>query len=184
MRSKPTSVNNPRTPAQLAHRAKFSAVIQFLKPLTSFLRIGFKSQAIEMSGFNAAMSYNLKNAVEGTYPDYTVDFTAVKLTSGNLPGALNAGVTSTVSGEVAFTWDDNSSEDEALADDKAMLVVYNPAKGLCVPVIGGNTRASGTQVVTVPNLFAGDQVQCYLSFSNATGSICSDSQYVGAVDVV
>jgi hypothetical protein len=68
--------------------------------------------------------------------------------------------------------------------DKAMLVVYNPSKGLSVSIAAGNTRASGSQVVTVPNLFAGDEVQCYLSFANANGSVCSDSQYVGAVDVV
>ena len=184
MRSKPTSVTNPRTPAQLAHRAKFSTVIQFLQPLTSFLRIGFKSLAIEMSAFNAAMSYNLRNAIAGIYPDYTIDYTSVKVTSGNLPGALNAVITSTIAGEIEFTWEDNSSDAGALADDKAMLVVYNAAKGLCVSVIGGNTRASGSQSVTVPNLFAGDQVHSYLSFANTNGSACSDSQYVGAVEVV
>jgi hypothetical protein len=65
-----------------------------------------------------------------------------------------------------------------------MLLVYNPAKGLSVAIAAGNTRASETQVVTVPNLFAGDEVQCYLSFANASGSACSDSRYVGAVVVV
>ena len=178
------NVTNPNTPAQLEQRAKFSLIGSFLKPLTSFLRVGFKSLAIKMTAYNAAMSYNLENAVTGVYPSFTVDYSAVKVTSGNLPGALNAEIASATAGEVEFTWDDNSWDVGAEPLDKAMLVVYNPVKGMSVSVSGGNTRASGSESVTVPILFAGDQVQCYLSFANVNGAVCSDSQYVGAVAVV
>jgi hypothetical protein len=178
------NVTNPKTPAQLDQRASIYLMVDFLKPLTSFRRQGFKSLASKMTAYNAAMSYNIENAIIGIYPVFTIDYTSVKVSNGNLPGSLNAGINSTVSGEVAFTWEVNSGDAGADALDKAMLVVYNPAKGLSVSIAAGNTRASESQVVTVPNLFAGDEVQCYLSFSNANGSVCSDSQYVGAVDVV
>jgi hypothetical protein len=55
-------------------RTKFSIMIEFLKPLTPFLRIGFKNYANRQTAFNAAMSYNVNNAVEGEVPDLELDF--------------------------------------------------------------------------------------------------------------
>ena len=176
------NVTNPKTPAQLDQRAQFSLIGGFLRPLTSFLRIGFKSMANKMTAYNAAMSYNLDNAIMGLYPDYAIDYSMVKVSRGNLPGAYNAGTTSTVPAEIDFTWEDNSWDAGAVAEDKAMLVVYNPSKGLSVSVIGGNARDAGSQLITLPTVFSGDEVQCYLSFAN--GSVCSDSQFLGAVDVL
>jgi len=74
MRSIPTSVSNPNTPAQLEQRAKFSTIVKFLQPLTGFLRFGFKSQAIKMSAFNAAMAVNFKNAITGVFPNFEIDY--------------------------------------------------------------------------------------------------------------
>jgi hypothetical protein len=178
MRARAASVSNPNSPAQLDQRTKFSKVMEFLKPLTSFLRIGFKNQAVKMSGFNAAMSYTLKNAISGAYPAYEIDYAKALISEGTLPEALNPACVSTVAGEVRFTWEDNSTESGASADDKAVLVVYNPVKKRAVNVMGGNTRTSGSQIMTLPSNFSGDEVQCYISFQNASGSVLSNSQFV------
>ena len=45
MRIKPASVANPRTAAQVDQRSKFSIVLNFLQPMTEFLRVGFKLYA-------------------------------------------------------------------------------------------------------------------------------------------
>ena len=184
MRSIPVSVLNPNTPAQLEHRAKFSAIVNFLKPLTAFLRIGFKSQAIKMSGYNAAMAANFKNVITGTYPAFAIDYTKVSVSQGNLPGAMNPAAASATSGEVRFTWENNTWETDASADDQAVLVVYNPIKLAAVSVIGGITRSVGAQTVTLPNSFAGDEVQCYIAFTNANQSVISNSQYVMGLIVI
>jgi len=184
MRGIAPSIAQPNSPAQLAQRAKFSVVGKFLRPLIPFLRIGFKSQAVKMSGFNAAMSYNLENALTGTYPDYDVDYTKALVSEGNLPGALNPEVTATVAGEIGYTWEDNSSDTNASPNDKALLVVYNPAKKRAVNVIDGNTRAGGSQSITLPSNFTGDEVQCFISFSNANQSVVSNSEFVGGIIVL
>ena len=178
MRARAASVTNPNSPAQLDQRAKFSKVIEFLKPLTAFLRIGFKNQAVKMSGFNAAMSYNMKNAISGVYPAYEIDYAKALISEGSLPEALNPAAVSTVAGEVKFTWEDNSQDGGAMADDKAILVVYNPVKKKAVNIVGGNTRTSGSQIITLPSSFSGDEVQCFIGFQNANGSVLSDSQFV------
>lgn len=183
MRSRATSVSNPNTPAQQDQRARFGTVGKFLRPLIPFLRIGYKSQAIKMSAFNAAMSYNLANALTGIYPAYELDYTKVLVSQGTLPEALNPAITSTTAGEVDYTWEDNSDDTNAFITDKAMLVVYNPTKQRAVTSVGGNTRGSGSQTITLPASFSGDEVQCYLSFSNAKQSVISNSQYVSSLIV-
>lgn len=183
MRSKATTVNNPRTPAQLNQRAKFSTVIKFLRPLTSFLRFGFKSQAVRMSGFNAAMAYNLKNALSGTYPTFAIDYTKALVSRGSLPGALNPGVTSLVAGKVDYSWDDNSQDTNTNIDDKAVLVIYNPLRNKAVTVIGGSTRESGLDTIDLPEIFSGENVECFIAFTDATESVISDSQWVASITV-
>jgi len=183
MRGIAPSIAQPNTAAQLQQRAKFSVMGKFLRPLIPFLRIGFKTQAVKMSGFNAAMSYNLVNALTGTYPVYEVDYSKVLVSEGNLPGALNPEVTSTTAGEIKYTWEDNSDDTNADASDKALLVVYNPVRNRVVTIVGGNTRTGGSQSITLPSRFSGDEVQCFISFSNETQAVLSNSEYVGGIIV-
>ena len=105
------------------------------------------------------------------------------VSQGNLTGALNPEVTSVVPGEVEFTWENNSEDANASESDKVLLVVYNPVKQRAVTVVGGNTRIGGSQPVTLPDSFTGDEVQCYISFGNLTQSVISDSVYAGGIIV-
>jgi len=74
MRGLALSVANPQTDAQLAQRQKWAVTMHFLQPLTEFLKTGFKAYAVKMTGINAAMSYNIKNALTGTYPNFAIDY--------------------------------------------------------------------------------------------------------------
>ena len=107
VRAKAVKVSDAKTAAQVDHRAEFTAIIKFLQPLTAFLRIGFKSQTARMSAFNAAMSYNLMNAIGGTYPDYCIDYSKVMVSMGTLPEALNPTAVPCSAGEIKFSWEDN-----------------------------------------------------------------------------
>ena len=74
LRSMPASVANPNTVKQQNQRSKFTLTLNFLKPLTSLLPIGFKNYASGMTGFNVAMSYNVKNAITGVFPNFAVNY--------------------------------------------------------------------------------------------------------------
>ena len=179
----PGSVAQPQTLPQLTQRAKFKAIMAFLQPLSEFLQKGFKSYAIGMTGINAAMAYNLKNALAGTYPAYTIDYPNALVSRGNLASALNQAAASTIAGTIAFTWDDNSGEIGASALDKTLIVVYNPLKHQAVTISELAARGDGTQTITMPGSFTGDQVQCFMAFINAAGEL-SNSAFAGAVTVV
>ena len=181
MRGIPAHITNPRTTAQQDQRVRMATIIQFLSPLKAFLRVGFKKQAIKMSAFNAATSYNLAHAITGTYPDYGIDYSKVLVSQGKLQGALNPGVSSPASGQVEFFWEDNSSINGTMGNDWAVLVAYNPKKGKVVTSFGNGTRAGGSQIITLPANFAGVEIQCYISFQNGNQTMISDSGWAGGI---
>jgi hypothetical protein len=183
MRSYASKISNPRTDLQQDHRQKIAVTMKFLRPLTQLLNIGFKTYTDKMTAINAAMSYNYHNALQGTYPDNIIDFNNVLISRGPLTPALNQKVVSMVAGTIIFTWDDNSDEADASPLDKSLLVVYNPEKNQAVFFNGLSNRVDGTQPVTVPNSFTGDQVHCYLGFITVDGNLLSNSRYAGAVTV-
>lgn len=180
MRGISTSYTNPNTPAQAEQRAKFSLVLQFLRPFLSFLRIGFASQAQKMTAFNAAMKKNLAEAVKGVYPTFEIDYPKVILSVGTLLNALNSGATSVVPGTVKVSWDDNSGEIGAFPTDTAMIAIYCPVLSKAV-AFEGATRETGEQTITVPETFNGKECHVYLSFQN--DKAFSNSVYAGVVTV-
>ena len=181
VRKKAVNVSNPRTAAQLDQRAKFKTVIEFLKPLKSFLRIGFKSQTAKMSAFNAAMAYHLSHALMGSYLEYVIDYSKVLVSRGKLSGAKNPAASIINAGEIEFTWKDNRY---AMANDMVMVVVYNPTKQEVVTIVGGTFRTEERLSIKIPLTFAGDEVYCYIAFQNARGTDASDSQFLGSLVVM
>lgn len=182
MRIKPANVSNPRTAGQVDQRSKFSTTLKFLQSMTDFLRVGFKLYANKMTQFNAAMSYNLNNAITGTYPNFMIDYANALVSRGGLTGAANGAVSSS-GGLVEFTWTDNTGSGNAQATDKALLVVYNPAKDQAIYDNAGAARSVATQNLAMPNDFIGDDVEAFIGFISEDGKEVANSVYIGSVTV-
>ena len=180
IRAKPQSVANPRTLLQVNQRTKFALVLRFLQPNLNFIKIGYKNYAVKKSQFNSAMSFILNNAIIGVSPDFEIDYSLALLSRGNLAGALNPVFDLTTPGQVQFSWDDNSTDGNALATDKVMVVAYNPLKGESVYLTEGATRADLSQTVIIPNSYVGDDLQLFISFKNAEETQLSNSIYIGS----
>jgi len=183
MRIKPASVSNPRTEAQVEQRSRFTTALQFLQPLRGFLKVGFRNYAIKMTQFNSAMAYNVKNAIIGVFPDYVIDLENSLISRGGLSGALNPSVSSPAAGQVAFNWDDNSTDVNTKPTDKVMVLVYNPDKNEAVYLTDGSPRSTESQTLTVPNLYSGDTVHAFIAFISEDGKEIANSKYVGSVVV-
>lgn len=182
LRIKPSSVANPRTEGQVDQRSKFSTTLKFLQSMTDFLRVGFKLYANKMTQFNAAMSYNLNNAITGTYPNFMIDYASALVSRGGLTGAANGAVSSS-GGLVEFTWTDNTGSGNAQATDKALLVVYNPAKDQAIYDNAGAARSVAAQNLAMPNDFIGDDVEAFIGFISEDGKEVANSVYIGSVTV-
>lgn len=180
IRIKPSSVANPRTEGQVNQRNKFTITLEYLQATKDFIKIGYKSFATKKTEFNAAMSYVLNNAVGGIAPNFTIDYSLALLSRGPLSGVLNPTTDLTTAGQVSFDWDDNSAEGNANVTDKAMVLVYNPSKKESISILDGADRTLGSQVVTIPNTYAGDTVELFMAFVSADGTQVSNSVYLGS----
>lgn len=183
MRSLASSVAQPNTTSQLAQRAKFKAIVAFLKPMTAFIAMSFACLAIRKTGFNVALAANIKSAIMGTYPAFDIDYTKVQWAAGNLPQAMNPLAVAGIAGAIHVTWEDNKEEYGASVTDKAVIIVYNPAKAAAITELAGTGRSVGTQVITCPNSYTGDEVQVYMGFKKANSNDFSPTQYVSGLIV-
>ena len=61
-----------------------------------------------------------------------------------------------------------------------MVVIFNPLKGESVLITDGVTRADLSQTVVIPNSYAGDDLQLFISFKNAEETQLSNSIYIGS----
>jgi len=73
VRSLPTS-NEPKTPKQLAHRAKFSLVNKGLSPLNSAIKLGYRNDS---NAYRTLVGKAYHEAVAGEYPNFTLDYSKI-----------------------------------------------------------------------------------------------------------
>ena len=180
LRIKPSSVANPRTEGQVNQRNKFTIALEYLQANKDFIKVGYKSFATKKTEFNAAMSYVLNNAVGGSAPNFTIDYSLALLSRGSLSAPLNASVDLSVANQATFNWDDNSTDGNANATDKAMILAYNPSKKESISILGGAVRTATSEVLTLPVSYTGDTIQLFMAFVSENGSTVSNSVYLGS----
>lgn len=171
--------------AQLNQRAKFSLVSMNLQSLNFLLKIGLKKVVgNEMSPYNYACQFALKNAITGEAPNFEIDHSLVKLSEGNLSQAKSV-VAELDADKVSFQWEDLSANSLGEATDKAILLVYNVINFELSYSIGQETRQSASALLPIPNGKAGDTLVVYLFFQSATDpTLVSTSQFVGSLTMV
>jgi hypothetical protein len=182
MRSRPNKKKSMSTVDQIAHQLKFALVMRFLQTMTGLVEITFKSAANRMTEFNAAFSYNLKNAVGGVAPDFTVDYSKVLVSRGNLPNAGAPTATAAGGGVIDFAWTDNSGTGSAVATDKTALAVYCPALDSTIYTSGTTTRADAGEKLDV-TLFTGQTVETWIGFVSPDGAEAANSLFLGEMKV-
>jgi len=166
---------------QIDVQLRFSLIQNFLHTMADLLKLTFKQYAVGMTQFNAAFSYNFKNAITGTAPDYDIDFTKALVSRGELPNAT--GPQATITGTVIYyTWQDNSGTGSAAGTDKAVLVVFCRNLNLTMFSTNAGTRADAAAQIDVAN-FKGNSVETWLAFLSADGESASNSLYTGQLTI-
>src|SRR5436305_7955438 len=125
MRGRPSPRTKPFTPKELNQQAKFRIMNRFLRPANDLINATFAHLAVQMSPFNKAFSYNIKNAITGVAPNLEIDFKMALISRGDLPNAESSSVKSPSPGLLQFTWTNNSGKGNAKATDKAFVAVYS-----------------------------------------------------------
>ncbi|KAA8475680.1 hypothetical protein BDE36_2539 [Arcticibacter tournemirensis] len=185
MRSLPRKTLNNATQEQLVQRLKFSCAVNFVKPISALVSVGFKSLAKQkITGYNVAIQKVLMNAISGDFPDYAVDFAKVQISEGTLISAMNPKAQSTIPGTLDFKWTNNADPgNNAHNDDTAIVLVYNPSKGRYLFNFQGAKREEELYSFALPENFSNDEVHAYMGFISRDRRIASNSEYLGKVVV-
>ena len=183
LRSRPQKRTGGFSEAELRQQAKFRIMSKFLKTATPFLELTFRQAAVQMSGFNKAFSYNVKNAITGEYPDLKIDFPMVMVGRGDLPNVVSPLVRALPESKLEFSWTDNSGTGKALATDKVVVAAFCEVLDHWIYDYSGSGRSTGTYVLDV-SAFSGKAVQTWLGFISANGKFVANTLFTGAVNVL
>lgn len=164
---------------QMANRQGMSVTMDLLRPMADFIKVSFKLEAegTTKNPHNLATSYNKKQALTGVYPNILVDYTKVILSKGSLEMAKDLKV-SKVEGGINLSWDagfaDNGAEDDIL-----MVMVSHPAEKKASMLLNAAKRENGGCFIPLSESKMDSQMEVYICFKSANGTLISDSAYVG-----
>lgn len=179
MRSKGNGSRNANpTQAQHAQQLKFALSMRLLQTMSALLAISFRHFAVKKTGINSALSYTLKNAIAGTYPNFSISYPDLLVSRGDLPNVLAPTATMGAGGVLTYAWTDNSGVGIAKATDKAILVAYCPELNQTIYTTGSADRSVLTDTLLLAP-FTGRQVETYIGFISESNLNVAASIYTG-----
>ncbi len=182
IRGLPGKNNWKSSAAQKQQQAKFALMHDFLRTLISFLNITYDSVAVQMTGFNKAFSYNVKNAISGTYPDLKIDYSRVQVGSGELPNAQSPTVIVSSEGHITFSWTYDKTVALTRPTDQAFVAIYCEEKKMWDYELNPASRKAGSCTIDVTK-YLGKKVQTYIGFISNDGKAATDSLYTGSLQL-
>ncbi|RQO69655.1 hypothetical protein DBR43_16420 [Pedobacter sp. KBW06] len=175
--------SKPLTPGRKANCQKMTLVNEILSPSLAVIRIGFRHlvAGTDKNEYNEAVSYNKKNAIQGTYPNISLDYTKVMMSMGPLPAAVRPGISQT-GNKITFSWEVIAGQVDQYKDDRAMLVLYFPHSKESFYELISSKRTEGTYTLEISEKHANEYMEAYISFVKDDGRAVSDSSYAGALN--
>lgn len=181
LKSRPLSVANPRTTAQVAQRTKMANVVAFAQPILSAIIKPLNDRfAQQSSGYNDFVSRNI-HLFEGKSPTPARD---LKISVGKMaavnPSGLSQGALDT---EMDFFFPTTLTDAFASVDDLAYIVAKNLATGEIAANAGLVKRSAGEITVAFSEKITGtDEFQAWLSFRRLDGTVVSNTGYLTTTD--
>lgn len=186
-RSAPGKATKPGSALQLDQRLRFSLVSSFIARVAGAINVGFQSCNPKMTPVNAAIRFHLDKLILGSYPDYVIDYTKVKLTIPNSLNRLADGLKVTIAIEDAallrISWiKDYRPNYLTKSTDQAYLLCYNAGTDKSYFFNRIAIRADITTKLALPDSFKNNQVHGYLFFVSANGKLVSNTHYLGMIE--
>ncbi|WP_339610787.1 DUF6266 family protein [uncultured Planktosalinus sp.] len=181
--SLPVHSNTKPSPIQKLQRNKMTVVMEFMRPFQWAFKDYYYPFQQKKSGFHAAKSYYLKEALEYDDGHYKINYPKALLTFGDLRMVEHLQITPDVEHHtLQLQWTDNSSQAMAYPDDELLLLFYAPAnhQRFMFPKLA--QRADASVVCDLKS----KQVQEYhvwVSFYQPEQQRASPSVYAGSFEV-
>lgn len=173
--------------AQKVQRARFRTGQKFVISANSLISIGYRNNKAKAKPLEAACSYHVKNAVQGEYPDFSIDPSKIiiSIDHGGLKHERSAKMSMVKCNIVEVTWDTagkyNPCELLDRNNDDTLFLLYNETKGTLY--MGEKVmRREGTLSRKIPSKNVGDVIHGYFFFAAKDGKV-SNSQYLGSIKI-
>lgn len=169
--------------AQLEQQAKFALIIGFLGQLKDLLNASFGGgKTGRATAYNLAVQYNLKSAVIGSYPLFSIDYSKLLLSKGSLALPAFASIEAETAGEIKVSWDPTPNEFNGGESDKVSILLYNSDKNLFMSnSLAPALRSDGTIDIEIPESYTGDKLHGFLYLVTPEKGKLSNSFYLGVV---
>ncbi|MBK0383567.1 hypothetical protein I5M32_11420 [Pedobacter sp. SD-b] len=180
MRSLPKKRTGKVSEAEKVNRNKFAMAQEWLKPLTPFLRVGFKGYTERVEGFLAAKSYLLKNAILIDEGQLTIDPEKMLVSFGSLLGPENAEISFQEDDTIKFIWKACPAH-HVNAQDQTLLLIYCREANESVYQTHGAFRKNGIDELQIPANFKNKHLLIYMAFVSANRLNQSNSIFLGNI---
>ncbi|WP_222537906.1 DUF6266 family protein [Pedobacter polysacchareus] len=164
---------------QKANHQAMAVTTRFLNHMKDFINNGL---ALEARGtirnqHNLAVSQIKKNALQGAYPNISIDYKNVQLSKGTLANPKDLRMEK-INGGLQISWDSSYSAG-AQYDDCFQLAVCFPATGKKKIELNFAKRMDGMAFLALTEEELGRSMEVYLFLSAANHDSVSDTVYMG-----
>ncbi|RZM13748.1 MAG: hypothetical protein EOO88_44485 [Pedobacter sp.] len=172
-----------RKPGQLEGQQRMAVVNEFINSMTEFVRIGFTLDAAKKthSANAAAKSYQMKNAVIGSYPSLEIDYPRVLLSKGLIDPPVNVSAVALTTG-LQFSWELSHRTEVYHKRSRVMLLAYAPSLNKSFYTLIGVRSMEKTDFLELPLASKGQLLHLYAAFHSDDKKQISDSTYAGTVN--
>lgn len=181
IRSRKPKRLKPSSEKQLACMDRMRIINGLLGRFSEFVKVGFAETAKDQTftAYNAAVSYQLTHAITGSYPNYEIDYSKLRLAEGpiNTEG-LNPAV-SLKDDTLLFSW--TPAVNFPNSTDHVMLLAYVPVLKQAVYNLCGAKRRIGQEMLTLPESWRQQRIETYMAFRGENNGHYSNSIYLGCV---
>ena len=183
IRSAPKKRTGPVSKEQTIQRGKFSMMTKFLSPLCPFINEVHEKSYRGEPRYHKLFSLNYRKALKGEYPDFSIDYRLLQLTTGALSGIQGIHVNCDKDACLDFHWDDNSNYYMGAHPwDRLYLAFYNEDKK-CWEIKINMALREDAFVTTNMSSHRGDRLQIYAGFTSPYKRQVSNSMYLGMIKI-
>ena len=169
--------HDPKTPKQLAHRMKFALVNKGLSPLNRSIKLGHRGDTY---AYRSLVGKAYREAIVGEYPDFTLDYSKIKIAEGDLQ--LPTNIMFELDAEnniVILSWDKQiaTSKGRAKDNDQINIVAFNAKENFVDSFSGIAVRSDGKTSISLPLGFNSEDMHIWIYFSSFSLQMNSESLY-------
>jgi len=168
--------SNPNTVGQKNQRGKFGFVMKEINCLRSVFTRNFGGQY----GINKVVAIAMKTAVTGNFPDFSLEYSKLLLSTGSLYGTVEAEMKRIDLKIIQISWNPDFII-SGLPNDKVNLIILNSQTKYVLERYECASRSAGKVKIEVPSGWTNSEIHAWIYFTSPEGNRQSTSQYIGSI---